>query len=201
MFKLLSTPLFQDHKEIGQTIDSNGKKVSEPEFGTPLVNFQMSQEVPCPANDQVKTRKFRTAKVQKTWKKLKGIVRRFQRPRQSPPIPDPAADSDIPYEVTRNICWNMMFTFRHRSLFVTESGRCGWVPDVSIPGDVIAVFAGHDVPMVLRHCEKSLYKLIGNYDCECETYKVVGDFYIHGIMDGEAVEGKGAAAFNRIRLI
>jgi hypothetical protein len=51
---------------------------------------------------------------------------------------------------------------------------------------MIAVLAGYDVPIVLRYCEKSSYKVIGDYDDEFETYKAVGDSYIHGIMDGEA---------------
>jgi hypothetical protein len=192
---------FQHHKDFGPMVDSSGKKMSEPEFGAPLVNFQMGQELPHPANEQVKTRKLHAAKAQKTWQKLKGVIRRFRWPRQSPPIPHPVAHSDIRHVVNMNLCINLMSTFRHRSFCVTESGRCGWIPDVSIPGDVIAVFAGHDVPMVLRDCENSSCKVIGDYDYEYQTYKVVGDSYIHRIMDGEAVEGKGAAAFNRIRLI
>jgi hypothetical protein len=49
---------------------------------------------------------------------------------------------------------------------MTELGRCGWVRDVSIPGDVVAVFAGHDVPIIIIHCQDSLFKVVGGIAVE-----------------------------------
>lgn len=49
----------------------------------------------------------------------------------------------------------------------------GWVPKNCITGDVVAVLTGGTMPIVLRPH--------GSY------YTVVGDAYIHGIMDGEAL--------------
>ncbi|XPS98678.1 hypothetical protein M3J09_007874 [Ascochyta lentis] len=60
-----------------------------------------------------------------------------------------------------------------RTFFITEQGRMGWAPKNSMPGDVIAVLTGGRVPIVLRP----------NQGC----YAVVGDAYVHGVMDGEAM--------------
>jgi hypothetical protein len=56
--------------------------------------------------------------------------------------------------------------FNNRSFCITEPGRCGWVTDVSIPGDVVAVFAGHDVPIIIIHCQDSLFKVAGDIAVE-----------------------------------
>jgi hypothetical protein len=62
-----------------------------------------------------------------------------------------------------------------RSFVITKHGRLGWCPHTCQEGDVISVLAGGRVPFVLRKCGENQYQLIG-------------DAYIHGIMDGEAVE-------------
>ena len=55
----------------------------------------------------------------------------------------------------------------HRSCTLHDSER----------GDLVAIIMGADVPFVLRSTG------VG-------TYELVGDCYIHGVMDGEALEGK-----------
>jgi hypothetical protein len=62
-----------------------------------------------------------------------------------------------------------------RRFVITKHGRLGWCPHTCQEGDVISVLAGGRVPFVLRKCGENQYQL-------------VGDAYIHGIMDGEAVE-------------
>ncbi|KAH6644550.1 heterokaryon incompatibility protein-domain-containing protein [Boeremia exigua] len=62
-----------------------------------------------------------------------------------------------------------------RRFAVTKKGRLAWCPNTCQVGDAISVLAGGTVPIVLREC--------GN-----KTYQVVGDAYVHGIMDGEAIE-------------
>lgn len=54
-----------------------------------------------------------------------------------------------------------------------QHGLIGWVPKNSVLGDVVAVLTGGPVPIILRPH--------GTY------YTVVGDAYIHGLMDGEAI--------------
>jgi hypothetical protein len=63
------------------------------------------------------------------------------------------------------------------SFTVTENGYAGWIPKRSKVGDRVCVLAGGQVPFILRELPDGLYQLIG----EC---------YIHGIMDGEALGGE-----------
>ena len=62
-----------------------------------------------------------------------------------------------------------------RRFAVTEKGHFAWCPNTCEKGDIISVLAGGTVPIVLRDC--------GNKD-----YQIIGDTYVHGIMDGEAIE-------------
>ncbi|KAF4633399.1 hypothetical protein G7Y89_g4718 [Cudoniella acicularis] len=62
-----------------------------------------------------------------------------------------------------------------RNLCVTAGGYLGSVPNGSITEDKVCILFGSRVPFVLRECGKGLFKLVG----EC---------YIHGIMDGEAMK-------------
>jgi hypothetical protein len=59
---------------------------------------------------------------------------------------------------------------------VTEKGYMGWCPENCIPGDFVTVLEGGPVPIILRPTAGD------------EQYVVVGDAYIHGIMDGEAFD-------------
>ncbi|KAJ4290840.1 hypothetical protein N0V90_010035 [Kalmusia sp. IMI 367209] len=60
---------------------------------------------------------------------------------------------------------------------VTKGGFVGMVPQLSQIGDYVCLIYGFEVPYVLRRSSE-------------EKYKLVGDAYIHGIMDGQAlVEG------------
>lgn len=72
-----------------------------------------------------------------------------------------------------------------RYLVSTEKGYIGWAPVQCRKGDVIAVLAGGKVPYVLRP-EPTAIPLEEKGD-ERECYSILGDAYIHGIMDGEAV--------------
>lgn len=62
-----------------------------------------------------------------------------------------------------------------RNLCATREGHIGCVPHGSVVGDVIGIFQGGTVPFVLRKSEDGQYQLVD----QC---------YIHGIMDGEALE-------------
>lgn len=61
----------------------------------------------------------------------------------------------------------------YRSLFITSTGyiATGRVEE----GDEVWVLLGGDVPFVLRPISGSI------------EYRLVGDCYLHGVMDGEAV--------------
>jgi len=61
-----------------------------------------------------------------------------------------------------------------RRFFVTGAGRLGIGPRCMQPGDVIVVLRGGSKPFILR--KKS------------DGYWLLGEAYVHGIMDGEAVQ-------------
>ncbi|CAG9987024.1 unnamed protein product [Clonostachys byssicola] len=61
-----------------------------------------------------------------------------------------------------------------RRFAATELGMIGYVPKAAVPGDLVVVFYGSSVPSVVR------------LDGEGKT-TLVGECYIHGIMDGEAM--------------
>ncbi|KAF2665262.1 hypothetical protein BT63DRAFT_483126 [Microthyrium microscopicum] len=61
---------------------------------------------------------------------------------------------------------------QHRRLFISMRGRVGLGPPGLAQGDVLAILLGLDVPLILR-------KLDGN------KYRIIGNAYCGGIMDGE----------------
>jgi hypothetical protein len=64
-----------------------------------------------------------------------------------------------------------------RKPFVTAKGHLGLGLDHVGPGDVIAVLIGCQVPFVLRQSADG-------------KYEIVGESYVDGIIDGEAVVGR-----------
>jgi hypothetical protein len=62
-----------------------------------------------------------------------------------------------------------------RRYFVSHRGYLGVGPSTTSPGDVIAIILGLDTPLVLR--------AIGE-----DRYQIVGEAYVHGIMDGELMK-------------
>lgn len=92
-----------------------------------------------------------------------------------------------------------------RCMFVTESRRIGIGPPGISTGDRVALLSGSTVPFLLRNsksvvCNGGLVERLlpqvtqmgtgGGRFCKSvhECYIVVGDAYVSGIMDGEAVE-------------
>ena len=71
----------------------------------------------------------------------------------------------------------------NRRFFWTREGRIGWGAEQVREGDVVGVLDGGSVPFVLRRVETG--------------FEVVGDAFVHGIMDGEAASGK----MEEIRLV
>jgi hypothetical protein len=67
-------------------------------------------------------------------------------------------------------------TFIHtgRRFTVTEDDYMGLVPAGTQPGDLVCIIFGAQTPFLLR-------------PAVCGTYKIVGECYIHGMMDGEMV--------------
>lgn len=63
----------------------------------------------------------------------------------------------------------------NRRFFRSQGGKYGWGPDQTREGDVICVLDGAPVPFVLRPV---------NDGC----FEIIGDAYVHGNMDGDAIE-------------
>lgn len=63
-----------------------------------------------------------------------------------------------------------------RTLMLSENGYVGLVPSSTEIGDQICVLYGCHAPVILRKCS-------GNAD----GFTLIGDAYIHGLMDGEVV--------------
>jgi hypothetical protein len=57
----------------------------------------------------------------------------------------------------------------------TERGYLGLAPDQAQVGDVVAVLNGGELPSILRPTNKA------------KEFQYVGDVYVHGIMNGEAL--------------
>lgn len=72
-----------------------------------------------------------------------------------------------------------------KRLFKSRRGYIGTVPETALPGDLICVVVGGRVPLVLRLMEMSDEMR----NSEDRRYTFVGDCYVHGIMDGEAMYG------------
>ena len=65
-------------------------------------------------------------------------------------------------------------SLQFRTLFVTQTGYIGLGPLTMQPGDLVCVLLGCSIPMVIRSEAPNRHVLVG----EC---------YIHGVMDGEAL--------------
>ncbi|MCJ1405295.1 hypothetical protein MMC11_008522 [Xylographa trunciseda] len=73
-----------------------------------------------------------------------------------------------------------------RKLCVTRNGYLGMVPSESRVGDSFCIFSGFPVPFVLRK--------------QGEHYMLIGECYVHGIMDGELTRQRGFE-FREISLV
>lgn len=69
-------------------------------------------------------------------------------------------------------------TSRNASLCRTASGYLGWIPPQAHSGDYICIFAGAPCPFVVRERPEGGYTLVGSA-------------YVHGMMDGEALDFEG----------
>ena len=68
----------------------------------------------------------------------------------------------------------------NRRLFVTSSGHLGLGPAGMMSGDIVAILFGGNVPYILRPLVNKQWHFVG----EC---------YLDGYMDGEAMEGRGSS--------
>ena len=60
------------------------------------------------------------------------------------------------------------------------------VPPLTEAGDVIGIVHGAEVPFVFRTCHNLAH---GNL----EVFELVGECYVHGVMDGRALKEEGGS--------
>jgi hypothetical protein len=78
--------------------------------------------------------------------------------------------------LTEWLCENVLANFVNRKLVTTNAGFIGVTHWATEQGDRVCVFPGCSVPLIIR------LEANGDY------YKLIGECYIDGIMDGEAME-------------
>ena len=88
-------------------------------------------------------------------------------------LPRDASDPNLE-EFLAKACLAFEAGMTKRSIAITKRGYIGAIPQEAQLGDLVCVLFGCSVPVVLR-------KRIG------EEYQFVGECYIHGLMDGEAL--------------
>ena len=71
-----------------------------------------------------------------------------------------------------------------RSFFQSSSGYVGFVPASAVVGDRTRVLSGGKTPFVLRLCRKESE----DDNSHSLEYIFIGDAYVHGLMDGEAID-------------
>ncbi|KAG6032698.1 hypothetical protein E4U19_007273 [Claviceps sp. Clav32 group G5] len=83
---------------------------------------------------------------------------------------------------------SLAMTVNRHALCVTREHLMGLVPLLAKNGDMIVVMHGCDVPYVLRRTQEQGY------------YQLVGEAYVHGVMNGEAMQ-QGAEFYSDITLV
>jgi hypothetical protein len=100
-------------------------------------------------------------------------------PAPSPKDPSPSEDALIA-DADRAI--RSAVTMRRH--FKTDTKYMGLAISGTMPGDEVYVLLGSDTPFALRSLGEGAVEGLGNRRC----YTVVGECYVHGIMDGELIK-------------
>ena len=79
----------------------------------------------------------------------------------------------------------------HRSLFITEDGHFGLGPESAAEKDEVWILFGAQVPFVLRPAPER----------GPNAYTLVGEAYVHGFMEGEALHGRSSSEREPVRLV
>jgi hypothetical protein len=78
---------------------------------------------------------------------------------------------------------------RERILFRAANGSLGLGPKQVRPGDVVCILLGCSVPVVLRKHELDKEQDTRR-EQKADLYRLLGECYVHGIMDGEFMKSK-----------
>jgi hypothetical protein len=112
-----------------------------------------------------------------------GIVEMFEQFRTADEIPDGNA-----FEVYATLNMNVP----RQSFFITGKGFMGTGPPKLKARDEVWVLCGESVPFILRPLESTSHDLVGkglgSLGDGIGYHQLLGDGFVHGIMDGEAIE-------------
>ena len=81
----------------------------------------------------------------------------------------------LEYQEIHNLELAMDYAACGRTFCLFDDGRAGWLPATAEVGDRVAIFLGATVPILLRPRDNG--------------YIVLGEAYVHEMMDGQAFEG------------
>lgn len=87
----------------------------------------------------------------------------------------------------------MLMRYANRRLYVTEDKYLGLGPTSIKIGDSVWIIPGVGGPFVLRPCEGVMGAGMGGFE-------LIGETYVHGVMDGEAVVGMREEDLERVEL-
>jgi hypothetical protein len=85
----------------------------------------------------------------------------------------------------RDVVWNRSFFRSLGSNFWSQKPRLGLSPAEAEKGDLICILYGCSVPVILREIEGG----------QVPEYRLIGECYLHGMMDAEAISGLTKLAF------
>jgi hypothetical protein len=80
---------------------------------------------------------------------------------------------------TMNYFFTLRTCSRGQRLFVLDKMYWGLCPSETMPGDLVCILYGGKAPFVLRKCQ--------NHVWDDDNYFLIGDCYVDGIMNGEAM--------------
>jgi len=95
--------------------------------------------------------------------------------------------SELSNELSESVLKSMIYlaagslTFARRKFCATKNGYIGWVPPKTKPNDLVFIILGTDTPFILRRCSAGSHE----DGSQPPVYRLVGECYLHGMMDGE----------------
>jgi hypothetical protein len=103
------------------------------------------------------------------------------------PIESSADISSYKFKDSKNHFQWSRYLSREKSIFSTSTGNLGAACTATKTGDEIWIVAGSNFPFILRHLQNGHYEL-------------VGEAYVRGIMNGEALQEEDSPGFTDIIL-
>ena len=100
-----------------------------------------------------------------------------------------------PEEVWEESLSYVVFTLVGRVFFITRKGYLGIGPGTMRVGDEVCVLVGGTVPFVLRPMAQI------DDDASSQEYQLLGECYVHGVMEGEAIRDAKEGDFEDFILV